>query len=61
MIDKDGTYTYSKLINIKINTASENILKPTGVEKLYPNPAQASLNIVFNETAQNTPNYSIKM
>ena len=61
MIDKDGTYTYSKLINIKINTASESILKPTGVEKLYPNPAQASLNIVFNETAQNTPNYSIKM
>ncbi len=43
IVDKDGKYSYSKIIVIKINTEKNNIL-------VYPTPAQSFVNIELGNT-----------
>ena len=57
MIDIDGSFTYSKIVLIKVDENNANTLKPTGIENLYPNPANTNLNLVFNVTEQKASYY----
>lgn len=51
--DKDGRYVYSKVINIKFETASFIL------QKIYPSPASRQLNIEIVSSVQATISYSI--
>ena len=46
LIDKDGTYTYSNIVLIKLNDIIE--------ANLYPNPAKGFMSINLNKIPQNT-------
>ncbi len=46
MYDLDGSFTYSKLISIQVNDL-QSAASPTGIEKLYPNPANHTITIDF--------------
>jgi hypothetical protein len=44
MIDKDGQFKYSEIINIKVNNVP---IATDGIVKIYPNPTNGKLNIVY--------------
>lgn len=44
MVDKDASFTYSNIVNIKLNNQSSFTI--------YPNPAKTSVQLQFNETVQ---------
>ncbi|MBL0080815.1 MAG: hypothetical protein IPP53_17430 [Bacteroidetes bacterium] len=46
IIDLDGTFTYSDVINIPINTVTNN-----SFVKVYPNPTNGILNIDIQSTS----------
>ncbi|MBP6153625.1 MAG: T9SS type A sorting domain-containing protein [Chitinophagales bacterium] len=52
MIDADETFTYSKLISIKVNNENNTQL-PSGIHKIYPNPTNATLSVDFNSQDEN--------
>jgi hypothetical protein len=45
MIDKDGQFKYSEIINIKVNNVP---IATDGIVKIYPNPTNGKLNIVYH-------------
>lgn len=59
MVDLDESYKYSKLVSIIVH-GEESGLKPTGIEKIYPNPTNANVFINFNVSEEQTVfNYSV--
>ncbi|MFN8268168.1 MAG: M14 family zinc carboxypeptidase [Chitinophagales bacterium] len=53
MIDIDGSFTYSKMVDIKVNDENNTFL-PTGINKLYPNPTSNRIMVDFNVAEDNT-------
>jgi hypothetical protein len=59
MMDLDGSYTYSKIISIRVDDLNA-ALKPTGIERLFPNPANSNLQVIFNVSEKNPQTYSLQ-
>lgn len=51
MIDSDGTFKYSEIINIKVR--EDNMGVQDGIIKIYPNPTNGYLNIQYQSSRDN--------
>ncbi|HNE85867.1 MAG TPA: T9SS type A sorting domain-containing protein, partial [Chitinophagales bacterium] len=51
MIDSDGTFKYSEIINIKVR--EDNMAVQDGIIKIYPNPTNGYLNIQYQSSRDN--------
>lgn len=45
MIDIDGSFKHSNMVSIRVN--EETALKPTGIDKIYPNPTNGKIAVNF--------------
>lgn len=59
MYDLDGSYSYSKMIAIEVHDATAFTFTPTGIEKLFPNPTNANLNVLFN-VSENIASFNLQ-
>lgn len=51
MIDIDGTFKYSEIINIRVR--EDNLPITDGIMKIYPNPTKGYLNIQYQSSREN--------
>ena len=56
MIDKDGHYEYSEIINIKVKDIPE---ATDGIIKVYPNPTTGQLNIIYQAASTQKLNLDV--
>lgn len=57
MIDKDGKFKYSELINIRVK--EDNSVVKDGIVKIYPNPTNGMLNVQYQASSEKTLDLSV--